>query len=166
MKTLMKPIGGALLGAVLLAAAHAHGPGGHARGHGSGAVVLEQKPWGIAGDPARVSRTIRITMTDDMRFSPSKLTIQRGEVIRFEVVNAGKILHEMVIGTRQELDAHAALMLKHPDMEHDEPYMAHVEAGQSTPIVWHFNRAGKFHFACLIPGHFQAGMTGDIEVLR
>jgi hypothetical protein len=80
--------------------------------------------------------------------------------------NEGAMLHEMVIGTRAVLDEHAALMLRFPDMEHDEPYMAHVEPGQSGEIVWHFNRVGEFDFACLIPGHYQAGMVGRIAVDR
>ena len=57
------------------------------------------------------------------------------------------------------------MMKKHPGMEHDEPYMAHVAAGKTGEIVWLFNRAGSFDFACLIPGHYQAGMTGTIKVL-
>lgn len=73
-------------------------------------------------------------------------------------------MHEMVIGTRDELDSHAALMLKHPNMEHDEPWMAHVEPGRSGDLVWTFNRAGEFEFACLLPGHYQAGMRGTIRV--
>ena len=154
--------------------AHAHGPAGHnkaamqdkmnsmhAMHH---AVVKEQKDWGIAGDAEKVTRTIKIAMTDDMKFSPNVLTIKQGETIRFQVQNKGKMLHEMVIGTKKELDDHAAMMLKHPNMEHDEPYMAHVDAGQSADIVWLFNRAGDFEFACLIPGHYQAGMAGKIKV--
>ena len=43
--------------------------------------------------------------------------------------------------------------------------MVHVAAGKSGEIVWTFNRAGEFDFACLIPGHFQAGMVGRIRVL-
>jgi uncharacterized cupredoxin-like copper-binding protein len=70
----------------------------------------------------------------------------------------------MVIGTRDELDSHAALMLKHPNMEHDEPWMAHVEPGRSADLIWTFNRAGEFEFACLLPGHYQAGMRGTIRV--
>jgi len=154
--------------------AHAHGPAGHnkaamqdkmnsmqAMHH---AVVKEQKDWGIAGDAEKVTRTIKIAMTDDMKFSPNAITIKQGETIRFQVQNKGKMLHEMVIGTKKELDDHAAMMLKHPNMEHDEPYMAHVDAGQSADIVWLFNRAGDFEFACLIPGHYQAGMAGKIKV--
>ena len=104
-------------------------------------------------------------MNDSMRFTPDAITIKQGETIRFVVKNQGKQLHEMVIGTKKELDAHAALMVKFPKMEHDEPYMAHVGAGKSQNLVWTFNRAGEFDFACLIAGHYQAGMVGKISVL-
>jgi uncharacterized cupredoxin-like copper-binding protein len=70
----------------------------------------------------------------------------------------------MVIGTKKTLDEHAALMLKNPGMEHEESYMAHVAPGKRGEIVWTFNRAGEFMFACLIPGHYQAGMVGKIKV--
>jgi uncharacterized cupredoxin-like copper-binding protein len=70
----------------------------------------------------------------------------------------------MVIGEPKTLKEHAELMKKHPNMEHDEPYMAHVSPGKRTDLIWTFNRAGKFQFACLVPGHFEAGMIGEIEV--
>lgn len=127
-------------------------------------AVPEQTDWGIAGDPNNISRTIRIEMNDKMRFAPDTVSVKLGETIRFEVRNAGKVLHEMVIGTRQELDAHAEMMKKHPSMEHDEAYMAHVEPGKRGEMVWTFNRAGEFEFACLIPGHYEAGMRGRIRV--
>lgn len=125
----------------------------------------EQKPWGVAGDRAAVRRTVTIAMTDTMRFTPDRLQARLGETLRIVARNDGKMLHEIVIGTRDELDAHAALMKKHPNMEHDEPYMAHVDAGKAGEIVWRFNRAGTFWFACLIPGHYEAGMIGRIDVL-
>ena len=99
-----------------------------------------------------------------MRFTPNALSFKQGETVRFVVNNQGKVLHEMVIGTKKELDDHAALMLKFPNMEHDEPYMAHVAAGKSQELIWTFNRAGNFEFACLIAGHYQAGMVGKITV--
>jgi uncharacterized cupredoxin-like copper-binding protein len=128
-------------------------------------VKKDQKPWGIAGDKKSVSRTIAISMTDTMRFNPDKVTIKKNETIRFMLANNGKMLHEFVIGTKSELDEHAALMLKFPNMEHDEPYMAHVPPGKKGQIVWQFNRAGDFDFACLIAGHYQAGMVGKIHVI-
>ena len=91
--------------------------------------------------------------------------VRQGETVRLRVKNAGKVMHELVIGTKEELDQHAALMAKHPNMEHDEPYMAHVKPGQTGDLVWNFNRAGEFDYACLVPGHYQAGMTGKIRVL-
>lgn len=130
----------------------------------SGPVKKEQKAWGIGGDAKAVKRTIPVGMTDDMRFTPGKIEVKQGETIRFTLKNNGKLLHEFVIGTRKELDEHAALMVEFPGMEHDEPYMAHVAPGKAGEIVWNFNRAGDFDFACLIAGHYQAGMVGTIRV--
>ncbi len=142
--------------------AHAHGEAAHAAK--PAAVRKEQKPWGIAGEARAVARTITVGMSDAMRFTPALIDVRLGETVRFVVRNEGAQLHEFVIGTRQELEAHAALMLKFPGMEHDEPYMAHVPPGRSGEIVWTFNRAGEFDFACLIAGHFQAGMVGRLRV--
>ncbi|MBL8520076.1 MAG: cupredoxin family protein [Betaproteobacteria bacterium] len=142
--------------------ASAHEGKGHAKK--AQAVKKEQKAWGIAGDAKAVQRTIAISMTDTMRFAPDAVSVKLGETIRFKVKNDGKMLHELVIGTKKELDEHAALMLKFPGMEHDEPYMVHVDAGKSGEIVWTFNRPGSFEFACLIAGHYQAGMKGTIQV--
>ena len=128
------------------------------------AVKKEQKLWGIAGDAKTAKRTVNVAMTDNMRFVPDKINVKQGETIRIKLKNEGKMLHEFVIGTRKELDEHAALMLKFPDMEHDEPYMAHVPPGKTGEIVWTFNRGGEFDFACLIAGHYQAGMVGKISV--
>ena len=128
-------------------------------------VVKEQKDWGIAGDAKSAKREITLTMDDSMRFTPNVITVKQGETVRFVIKNQGKQLHEMVIGTKKELDAHAALMVKFPTMEHDEPYMAHVSGGKSQSLVWTFNRAGDFEFACLIAGHYQAGMVGKISVV-
>ena len=99
-----------------------------------------------------------------MRFTPDHITVQQGETLRLRVENKGQILHEVVLGTPATLDEHAQLMVKFPTMEHDEPYMAHVAPGETGDLLWQFNRAGNFDFACLIAGHFQAGMRGTITV--
>ena len=145
-------------------AALAHGDG-KPDGAGAATISTEQHPFGRQGDPKKVTRTIVVDMTDQMRFGPSAITVRQGETIRFVVHNKGKILHEMVIGTLDELRAHGELMKKHPGMEHDEPYMTHVSAGKKQNMVWHFNQPGEFHYACLLPGHFEAGMVGTIKVL-
>jgi uncharacterized cupredoxin-like copper-binding protein len=126
----------------------------------------EQRAWGIAGDPEAVKRTIEVVMSDDMRFTPSLIEVMQGEVVKIVAKNHGQVLHEIVLGTRKELDEHAALMQRFPNMEHDEPYMSHVKPAKTGEIVWNFNRVGDFEFACLVPGHYQAGMVGKIKVVR
>jgi uncharacterized cupredoxin-like copper-binding protein len=126
----------------------------------------EQKEFGIAGDPKQARRTVRIEMSDAMRFKPHEIVVKRGETIRFVVANRGRLRHEMVIGTAQDLRQHAELMRKFPNMQHDEPFMAHVAPGGSERMVWTFNRPGTFEFGCLVGGHFEAGMTGRIRVLE
>ena len=159
MKLLAPTLLAALLAAATGAAAHGEKP------HAANAVVKkEQKPWGIAGEAKAVRRTIEVVMGDDMRFKPDRIAVRQGETVKFVVRNSGKAMHEFVIGTKKELDEHAALMVKFPEMEHDEPYMAHVGPGKSGEIVWTFNRAGDFDFACLIAGHYSAGMVGKIVV--
>ncbi|MGQ7848048.1 cupredoxin domain-containing protein [Granulosicoccus sp. 3-233] len=146
-------------------AAYAHGDKAGKDDHNANMeVVKEQKPWGIAGDAGQVSRTIDVSMLDSMTFVPSMLNIKQGETVRFTAKNDGQVLHEFVLGTTETNDEHAEMMLKFPGMEHDEPYMTHVSAGGQGEIIWTFNRAGEFDFACLIAGHYQAGMKGTISV--
>lgn len=122
--------------------------------------------YGEPGDPKAVKRTVTIVMNDQMRFQPASVTAQRGETIKFVVKNAGEIKHELVLGTIEELREHAALMQKFPEMEHDEPNAVTVEPGKTGELIWKFANAGTFDFACLVPGHFEAGMRGRVQVRR
>ena len=127
---------------------------------------MKSTDFGQAGDPRKAKRTVNVDMSDAMRFTPAEISVKRGETVRFVVTNSGKQMHEMVLGTMQELKQHAEMMKKHPGMEHDEPYMAHVQPGKKAEIVWQFTNAGEFHYGCLIPGHFEAGMVGRVRVMR
>jgi uncharacterized cupredoxin-like copper-binding protein len=155
--------------AVALIAAHkAHAHGAETHGgekHRKPNLDMAEKKFGRTGNPKKVARTIRIDGTDDMRYTPAKITVKQGETIRFIVANRGKLMHETVLGTLPELNEHAAWMKKYPNMEHDEPFMTHVGPGQTGEMIWEFTQPGVFHFGCLIPGHFEAGMRGTIEVV-
>lgn len=134
-------------------------------GMAHGAMSSPVSAAGRPGDPAKVSRTVPVQMDDSMRFTPADITVKAGETLRFFIVNKGQLAHEMVIGTREELDAHAEMMKKMPDMKHAAPNQIALAAGQRGGIVWTFDKAGTFAFACLVPGHKAAGMVGTIAVL-
>jgi uncharacterized cupredoxin-like copper-binding protein len=144
---------------------HAHGDANQAKSEAR-PVSAEEYAFGREGSSKRATRTVRVGMADSMHFSPSELTVKRGETVKFLVRNNGKLKHEMVIGTMRELKAHAEMMKKHPGMEHEEPYMAHVAPGKTETVVWQFTNAGTFYFGCLVPGHFDAGMIGKVEVVK
>jgi uncharacterized cupredoxin-like copper-binding protein len=147
---------------LLVGAVQAHGESTHPKA--AAPAAPEQQPWGIAGEARRATRTVELRMLDSMRFVPDRLAVKLGQTLRLRIRNTGAVLHELVIGTPAALDEHAALMARFPDMQHDEPWMAHEPPGRTGEIVWTFNRAGEFEFACLIAGHYQAGMRGKITV--
>jgi uncharacterized cupredoxin-like copper-binding protein len=155
----------ALLHAVCASSAVAHGGADANQGHRGPNLDFVATSFGQTGDPKRVTRTIRVTGDDSMRFSPSRITVRQGETIRLVFTNTGALKHESVLGTLADLKQHAELMKKFPQMEHDEPFMVHAGPGESGEMIWQFTRSGEFHFGCLMPGHFEAGMRGTIVVI-
>lgn len=117
---------------------------------------------GSPGNSGQVSRTVEITMVDN-RFKPSEINVKQGETIKFMLRNTGKKKHEMVIGTPEELDEHAKMMKKFPDMEHSEPNMISVDPGKTGELIWQFTEAGTVNFECTLPGHFKE-MRGTVLV--
>jgi uncharacterized cupredoxin-like copper-binding protein len=105
-------------------------------------------------------------MSDAMRFEPALIRVKAGETVRLAAVNRGTQAHELVLGTMEELREHAELMRRFPNMEHDDPNMVRVAPGGRGEIVWQFTKPGEFSYACLMPGHFEAGMVGRVVVAR
>lgn len=135
----------------------AQAAGSHAGGHDESAI-------GEPGKAVNVSRTVQIDMSDAMRYSPSSIDARQGETIRFVIRNSGKLRHELVLGTEKELKQHYEVMKKFPEMEHDEANMVSVAPGKAGEVIWRFTKAGKIDFACLQPGHYDAGMKGLVSV--
>ena len=142
----------------------AHGDEEHAKRPVYDPKKVEPTAFGQQGDPKKVSRTIKVDMTDNMRFTPSDVTAKKGETVKFVVHNSGKVLHEMVLGTKEAIAEHAQLMKKFPEMEHADANMAHVQPSKVGEIGWQFTKAGELQFACLQPGQFEAGMVGHVNV--
>lgn len=141
----------------ILLAMSAMAAGNHAGGHGPDAI-------GKPGVASKVTRTVVVDMTDDMRFHSSNIAVKQGETIRFVAKNSGKVKHEMVLGTLKDLKDHYEVMKKNPEMEHAENNMVTVAPGKSGEIIWQFTKTGKVDFACLQPGHYDAGMKGLVIV--
>jgi uncharacterized cupredoxin-like copper-binding protein len=139
---------------------HAHGsaPAAAAHQHDHSAAI------GVAGDPGKASRTVDVDMTDNMRFTPDSVDVKQGETIRFVVKNSGRLKHEFVLGTDHALKEHYELMKKFPEMEHSDPNQVTVQPGKTGEVVWRFTKTGKVAFACLQPGHYDAGMKGVVKV--
>lgn len=140
--------------------------GNHAGGHSHGEAGM--MAIGKPGDPAVVTRAVKIVMKENegggMVFEPTSISIREGETLRLEFVNAGELDHEFVMDVQDGIDEHKILMEKFPEMEHDDPNAIRLAPGESGEIIWTFANAGEFGFACLIPGHYDAGMKGDIHV--
>lgn len=128
---------------------------------------------------ADIDRTIRFE-AGDMWFDPEGLDIVAGETIKFEIVNTGNLEHEFVIGDAEAQEAHRKMMLEmsggHGDGGHGGHDMAEGEHGGSMPsvtiapgetaeLVWTApENVDGLEYACNIPGHYEAGMSGNFDI--
>lgn len=138
--------------------------GTHEGGHHDDLAV------GKPGKASKVSKTIEITMKErgdgKMVFEPAAIVVKKGETVRLSIRNAGELDHEFILDGEKQIVEHKALMEKFPEMEHDDPNAIRLAAGKSGEIIWQFSKNGTFKFACLVPGHYDAGMHGDVTVAR
>ncbi|WFU80690.1 cupredoxin family protein [Bradyrhizobium sp. CIAT3101] len=119
------------------------------------------------GDSTKSVRVVQITMGEadgKMFFTPSKVDVKLGEQINFALRNAGELDHEFVPASTADNQKHAEAMMKHPNMEHDDPNAKKLAPKKADEIIWKFSKAGEFEFACLIPGHRESGMVGTVTV--
>lgn len=155
----------ALLGAI---AAPAWATQYHRGTHDGPVLHPDTMPIGYPGEPVLIDRTIRVSMLDAsdnaMAFDVEALDIVEGETIRFVLMNEGSEPHDFVMATPEEIADHREEMRGMDDMPHEAGYAARVEPGRSRTLVWKFANAGTFEFACLIPGHYEAGMHGPLTV--
>jgi uncharacterized cupredoxin-like copper-binding protein len=122
---------------------------------------------GEPGNPKELSRIIQVTMEErdgKMLYIPAQVEIRKGETIKFVIFNNGELDHEFVLATTEENLKHAKAMEMNPEMEHDDPNATRVAPRQTSEIIWKFTKPGQFEFACLIPGHRDAGMLGTVDV--
>lgn len=166
--------------AAITAAGGSFAAGTHSGGHGHAATI------GEPGKVSEISRTIEVT-ADDNFYEPEKIEVKAGETIRFAITNTGQLVHEFNIGTaamHAEHQKEMEMMVEHGviegdkinrdmmkmdmgggrTMEHNDPNSALLEPGETAEIVWKFTEPMTLEFACNVPGHYDAGMMGSIEV--
>jgi uncharacterized cupredoxin-like copper-binding protein len=154
------------LAAVALLSANAwagEGPSGHRHSHGHGEAFSAGEP----GNPKKPARIVQVTMGESdgkMLFVPARLEVRKGDQIKFVLRNDGELDHEFVLASTADNLKHAEEMKKNPGMAHEEPNGKEVAPKKTGEIVWKFTKAGEFEYACLIPGHREAGMVGTIVV--
>lgn len=152
-----------ILSATLVAlSAPALAAGAHSGGH------AEMMAVGTPGEMKDVRKTVKITMKEmpdgAMIFDPAEVKFTKGQTVRFLIKNVGEFEHEFVLDDHTQVMEHKALMEKFPEMEHDDPNSVRLQPGESGQIVWKFANDGQFEFACLIPGHYELGMRGDVTI--
>jgi uncharacterized cupredoxin-like copper-binding protein len=122
---------------------------------------------GEPGDPAKASRMVMLWFRDGpgtMSYAPDKIEVRAGEQIKFVLKNIGHLDHEFLLDSVENNAKHKLEMEKNPEMEHDDPNGKRLKSNQSTELLWKFTKKGTFEFACLIPGHYEAGMKGTVVV--
>ena len=158
----MKTVTFALLFAALASPVLASGT--HSDGHADAMAV------GEPGKKAKATQTIRVSMkeTDDgqMIFTPNDFKVRKGQTVVFAIKNTGELEHEFVLDREDKVMEHKAMMAKFPEMEHDDPNAIRLAPGKTGKIVWKFTNDGAFKIACLIPGHYESGMHGNVTVVK
>jgi uncharacterized cupredoxin-like copper-binding protein len=144
----------------------AHGPGRHL-GVGANTTPATQNRGGVGGpaDAAEATRTVRVSALDTMAFQPAGITVSKGEAVTFEVTNAGQAVHEFTLGDSAMQQEHAQAMAHIPEgITHAFPNSITLKPGETKRLTWRFGDAATLEFACHEPGHYQAGMRGEITV--
>jgi uncharacterized cupredoxin-like copper-binding protein len=158
--------GPTVLAALALGANGSIPPGYAHDAHGAHAVHRTFSA-GEPGNPKQPSRVVEIAMHESdgkMLFAPDRIEVRRNEQVRIVLKNDGALEHEFMLATVKENAEHGEMMAKMPDMRHDEPNGKRLESKGKNEMLWRFTKRGEFEFACLISGHYQAGMFGKVVV--
>ena len=141
---------------------------------------------GTKGKESEVSRTIKVVMYDNY-YEPSNFSIKSGETIKFEVINAGELVHEFNIANAMMHKKHRPEMEKMVENEilladsidkdkmkkmakidkamgHSHSNSVLLEPKEKGNIIWKFENAINIEIACNVPGHYQVGMIAKVEI--
>ena len=141
---------------------------------------------GSKGNETDVTRVIKVVMYDNY-YEPSSFQIKTGETIKFEVENAGMLVHEFNIANKMMHMKHQPEMIKMVEneilladsidkekmkkmakmdkaMSHSHSNSVLLEPNQKGEIIWKFDDAVNIEVACNVPGHYQVGMIAKVDI--
>ena len=141
---------------------------------------------GSKGKESEVSRVVKVVMYDNY-YEPSSFQIKSGETIKFEVENAGMLVHEFNIANKMMHIKHQPEMIKMVENEilladsidkekmkkmakmdkamgHSHSNSVLLEPKQKGEIIWKFDNAVNIEVACNVPGHYQVGMIAKVDI--
>ena len=133
-------------------------------GKSTATMVGSETAYGMPGHASDAKRAVEIRLLDTMRIEPAQLDVRQGETLRLRIRNTGAVAHEFVLGTKEEIIEHRDMMRSMPTKMHDEANAVSVAPGATAELIWRFSKAGTFLYACLVPGHWEAGMQGTVTV--
>lgn len=120
--------------------------------------------FGSPAVPADADRTVGIAATDSLVVEPAEATVTPGETVTFRIVNQGSLVHDFTLGDQATQDEHEAEMAEMDGMAHDQPNKVTIPAGETMELTWTFTEAGTVLIGCHQPGHYAAGMKGQVRV--
>lgn len=153
---------------LMLAAAPAWAGEGHMHQHDDAAMSGHMHEaafsFGKPGKPEQAARAVQVVM-GDMSFTPASVSVKAGETVRFDVRNDSSVDHDFTLGDEATQQAHRQAMAAGHSHGNADANAVMVPAGKSSSLVWTFTKPGALAFDCNVPGHFESGMAGTIQVL-
>lgn len=128
--------------------------GGYSGSAWNGTGPQPGEPGFVAGTP-EAPRVISVLAGPGYTFSPSAITVQRGETVTFEVTTMGPLVHEFMVGPADAVGAD----------QDGTPEVADIGMMATKTLTYTFDGSGPYAFACHAPGHYEAGMKGTITVV-
>jgi uncharacterized cupredoxin-like copper-binding protein len=95
-------------------------------------------------------------------FEQTEIRVVEGTRLRFVLDNDDPINHELIVGGPEVHARHArGTEARHPSI----PGEVSVGPNGVGVTTLRFDEAGTFEFACHLPGHYEYGMHGVVEVV-
>jgi len=110
---------------------------------------------GFAAGTVASPRVIRVYAGPGYAFSPSSISVARGETVTFVVTTTGPSAHEFMVGPADAVASDAP----------GTPEVADIGMMQAKSLTYTFDGPGPYDFACHATGHYEAGMRGTIVVV-